>query len=216
MPLPTFFNLPEDKRQKILEYAIDEFAQRDYHSASISRVVVRTGISKGSLYQYFKDKQDLYEYLLEVAAQKKAELMTSISPPDPAMSLFDNLRFLFQVMSTYQFRFPLLAKIADRAISGNAPLPQSILAKAKQTTSDYLLSLIEDGKRQGKIRTDLDSNLIAVLFISALSGLSDYLRSQKAEGQTEIVTHPLSSGFSDNLENSYNQIISILQYGIEK
>ncbi|HQN45353.1 MAG TPA: helix-turn-helix domain-containing protein, partial [Anaerolineaceae bacterium] len=60
MPRPTFFNLPDEKRQKILEAAIDEFAERDYESASVSQIVIQAGIPKGSLYQYFVDKSDLH------------------------------------------------------------------------------------------------------------------------------------------------------------
>ncbi len=53
MPQATFFNLPEEKRQKILECALDEFAAHDYDSASVSKIVAKAGIAKGSLYQYF-------------------------------------------------------------------------------------------------------------------------------------------------------------------
>ena len=44
MPKETFFNLPEDKRQAILDLAIEEFAAHDYKNASISRIVERAGI----------------------------------------------------------------------------------------------------------------------------------------------------------------------------
>jgi AcrR family transcriptional regulator len=39
MPKTTFFNLPEEKRRLILDLAIEEFAERDYKSASISNIV---------------------------------------------------------------------------------------------------------------------------------------------------------------------------------
>jgi hypothetical protein len=54
----TFSNLPEEKRQRILRIAIDEFADNDYDSASVSRIVARAGIAKGSFYQCFVDKDD--------------------------------------------------------------------------------------------------------------------------------------------------------------
>ena len=45
MPNQTFFNLPDAKREQILQIAIDEFAENDTDSASISRIVARAGIA---------------------------------------------------------------------------------------------------------------------------------------------------------------------------
>ena len=64
MPKETFFNLPEAKRQRIIDLALAEFAEKDYDTASISRIVSQAGIAKGSFYQYFENKEDLYTYLL--------------------------------------------------------------------------------------------------------------------------------------------------------
>ena len=72
MPKQTFFNLPDDKRQRIIDVVIDEFADNDYANVSISSIVARAGIAKGSFYQYFEDKEDLYGYLVSLIAEKKA------------------------------------------------------------------------------------------------------------------------------------------------
>ena len=58
MPKQTFFNLPEDKRENLINIAIEEFAENDYQTASISRIVANAGIAKGSFYQYFENKED--------------------------------------------------------------------------------------------------------------------------------------------------------------
>src|SRR5665648_21665 len=102
MPYQTFINLPEEKKQKLLECAIEEFAKNDYQSASITKIVNRAGIAKGSLYQYFKDKQDLYNYLLELAIQKKTEIFNSSSKMAPSITWFEMLTNLFQVMASYE------------------------------------------------------------------------------------------------------------------
>ena len=67
MPKQTFFNLAESKRDAFLELAIDEFAKNDYKNASISRIVEKAGIAKGSFYQYFENKADLYLYLIQLS-----------------------------------------------------------------------------------------------------------------------------------------------------
>ena len=65
MPSQTFFNLPTAKRERSLEVALEEFASKDYNSASISHIVRKTGIAQGSLYQYFA-KKEIFQELVEV------------------------------------------------------------------------------------------------------------------------------------------------------
>lgn len=93
MPKPTFFNLPEEKRQRIVELATEEFAANLYHAASLSRIVERAGIAKGSIYQYFDDKMDLYIYIFGLAAEKKlAYVQQALAGLGQAPSVFDVLR----------------------------------------------------------------------------------------------------------------------------
>lgn len=56
-------NLEEKKRIKIINSAMEEFSRNTYKKASTNRIVEKAGISKGSLFNYFKSKEKLYEYL---------------------------------------------------------------------------------------------------------------------------------------------------------
>ena len=83
---------------------------------------------------------------------------------------------------------------------------------AKQSTSQYFLELLEEGKRRGEIRADLDTNIAAMIFTSTLSGLGEYVRSQDRvdlfEGSNDLLVNELG------LEAIFMQIVSILQNGI--
>ena len=65
MPSTTFFNLPEEKRQRLLAAARMEFARVPYEDASVNRIIQTAGIPRGSFYMYFTDKEDLFRYLME-------------------------------------------------------------------------------------------------------------------------------------------------------
>ena len=73
MPLQTFKNLSADRQKEILEVCFEEFAVNDYQSASVSHIVRKLGISKGGFYRYFKDKKDLYHYLLDQVMQMRMQ-----------------------------------------------------------------------------------------------------------------------------------------------
>lgn len=60
----TFYNLPEEKRQRVTEAIVDEFANVEDDKVSINRIVQKANISRGSFYQYFDDKLDLVEVLI--------------------------------------------------------------------------------------------------------------------------------------------------------
>ncbi|MGL6107794.1 TetR/AcrR family transcriptional regulator, partial [Romboutsia sp.] len=57
---PTFNNIPNEKRNRILEEAEKEFAQKGFIGANINKISKNAGISIGSMYSYFESKEDLY------------------------------------------------------------------------------------------------------------------------------------------------------------
>ncbi len=65
--MDAFKNLPDEKQKIIIDACIDEFAEYGFENASTNRMVRKIGISKGSLFQYFKTKENLYIYVMEVA-----------------------------------------------------------------------------------------------------------------------------------------------------
>jgi len=75
MPTMTFFNLPEEKRTRLIQGAMDEFVKVPVNKASVSNIILNAGISRGSFYQYFDDINDLYFYLIGLFYQNTHKLM---------------------------------------------------------------------------------------------------------------------------------------------
>lgn len=73
MVRPRFARLEPERQEKILEAAGEEFAEHGYAAASVNRVVERAGLSKGSLYYYFDDKNDLFTTAIERATARLIE-----------------------------------------------------------------------------------------------------------------------------------------------
>ena len=64
MPQKAFFNLPLSKKQRIIDASYDVFLEKEYEKVAILDITTRANIPVGSFYQYFKNKDDLYLYLL--------------------------------------------------------------------------------------------------------------------------------------------------------
>ena len=73
MPMKLFTELDSEKQEKILDAALKEFAEYGYENGSTNRIVKNCGISKGSLFKYFENKEDLYFYLIDTVSAEMAE-----------------------------------------------------------------------------------------------------------------------------------------------
>ncbi|MDE7218370.1 MAG: TetR/AcrR family transcriptional regulator [Oscillospiraceae bacterium] len=76
MPPTTFFNLPPPKREKLLRAAVAEFARKPYGEVSINRIIQAAEIPRGSFYQYFSDKTDLFRYVLQCYSERMQEFLS--------------------------------------------------------------------------------------------------------------------------------------------
>jgi AcrR family transcriptional regulator len=78
LPKQTFIKLPIDKRETLIRAAINEFSRAPLFEASISNIVKEAGIPRGSFYQYFEDKEDLYYFLLDEYSKRLNKRFISI------------------------------------------------------------------------------------------------------------------------------------------
>lgn len=97
MPKQTFLSLPEDKQNTLIQSAKKEFSRVPLHEASIANIIKDAGIPRGSFYQYFEDKEDLYYYLLNQVAQENNKKLNSILQEKKG-NLFEALLEQFRYM----------------------------------------------------------------------------------------------------------------------
>ena len=69
MPTSTFFNLRPEKQERLLTAAAREFAAQPFHEASINSMIRAAGIPRGSFYVYFRDKEELFQYLVRESTE---------------------------------------------------------------------------------------------------------------------------------------------------
>ena len=78
MPTATFYRLPEEKRERLLQACWGELTRVRFTDVSINRIIAAAHIPRGSFYQYFDDKEDLIRYLLEDMRQYFIALLQGI------------------------------------------------------------------------------------------------------------------------------------------
>ena len=74
MPTSTFYHLPEQKRQKLIDAIRQEILRVPYEKISINKIIQNAGIPRGSFYQYFVDKNDMFQMILGDFHKKKEDI----------------------------------------------------------------------------------------------------------------------------------------------
>jgi len=215
MPNQTFFNLPDEKREQILQVAINEFAENDYDSVSISRIVARAGIAKGSFYQYFADKEDLYAYLLGSLADAKTQFL-SLDHPDPQhIGIFAYLRWMTEMGVAFQLTYPKLSRIWLRAINTSS-LPRSFDAYMRAASLAFYQRLIEVGKEQGDISPGIDSELAAIVFDAILTSVSKYVTEHVIKAGIAVGQNNRALFDLPEVKELFNRAVDIIEHGMRK
>lgn len=117
MPKATFLNLPESKRHQFLESAIMEFSLKGFEGASLTKLVKTLNIAKGSLYQYFEDKEDIYRFLIIEACHRRLPFYSVLEGKPRGDLLFSYLIISLKFDITY----PHLGSLFYGAIATKDP-----------------------------------------------------------------------------------------------
>jgi len=158
MPRPRFARAPADKRDALLDAAAQEFATQGYEDASINRILIGAGFSKGSFYYYFDDKPDLAAAVLDREAQRYLHLWSDLRQPKKPADFWAEMERAF-VRSTDEMRAGPSGVDAMLRI-GMAMSRDPVLA-ARMTTAHFreatakIAQFCKHGQDIGAVRVDL-------------------------------------------------------------
>jgi len=155
------------KRRRILDAAVRVFARKGYFGARVSEIARRAGVADGTVYLYFRDKEDVLASVFEdVMAEHVARGRRELAGlPDGAARLH----------RVAEYHLQLLGENPDLAVVFQVELRQSTKFMERFTATafqDYLRLIeetIEEAQREGRVRNDLPRKLLA----KALFGILD-------------------------------------------
>ena len=201
MPKETFFNLPQEKRELILSTAVEEFSTYAYDQASINRIVADTGIAKGSFYQYFEDKQDLFFYLLDLMAEIKSTYISPYLQNHDRHDFFTLLREIY--LSGLQFArdYPEYAEMGNKLLEDqNSAVFRKYTRSRSPIAEEYFSKLIDMAIQRKEIRNDFDRGLLVYMVASMNSMVIEYHARYVSKQYDETMMETLDT-FIDFLKN---------------
>ncbi|TNE82344.1 MAG: TetR/AcrR family transcriptional regulator [Bacteroidetes bacterium] len=175
MPSTTFTKLPAAKREKFIKVAMEEFASAGYEKASVTQMVKKLHIAKGSVYQYFENKKELYFYLLEQAQAKRQEYLKAVlrNPPESFWELYVKL---FESSLKFDYENPEMSSlIMNSAYEKYAEDLGNLMLVQKKKSLDFMQGLLEREYLRGGLRYDVDVSTMAFFASNITNGIWDYL-----------------------------------------
>lgn len=184
MVRPRFTKLPVAQQQSIVQAALDEFASRGFHDASLNRVIHAAGISKGSMYYYFDGKEDLYAYVAQVGL---AGLFEQVGPL-PDLGVADADAF-WSVLGDYYLRLTraliaspqLAAMLRGWAAAARSPASQKAQEELEQSSLPWIAQVLATGQSVGAVRDDVPPTLLIAVAMGMGEAMDVWLMSQEVD-----------------------------------
>lgn len=215
MPKETFHNLDAVKRERFIQEALKEFCLHDYQQASLSQIVKRLSIAKGSVYQYFENKADLYLYLYQLVQQKKAEYVQG-RPMRPDEDFFDWIEELWVEGLRFDAENPLFTGFLFNVMYEKDEVAKHLMEENQARAKAYFGPLFRQFQESGLLRKDVDVDFMVHFFTQSAEGLARYtmrfhehdIRERVKEGR------PFISSNREEIMGLVKQLTRLLRTGM--
>ena len=211
MPKQTFLNLPMEKRDLIINVAIDEFVEFGLENASTNRIVANSGISKGSFYQYFEDKQDVFMYLLSILEQEKLAFFEGKRPSNSNMDTFEYFRWMIKTGMEFNSANPRMTQAVSRVLLGDGMYYGKIFADYRQKTIRALRMMIEQAIERGEVDPSVDVELAVMVMETWSNAISTYILNEGMK-QKDIMIWVRSPETQETID----KLLYVMEYGLRK
>ncbi|MFV9633052.1 TetR/AcrR family transcriptional regulator [Mycobacterium neumannii] len=180
MPTVTWARVDPSRRAAVIEAAEAEFGAHGYSQGSLNVIARRAGVAKGSLFQYFADKRDLYAYIADLGSQRvRSYIEDRIRELDPSRPFFEFFTDLLDTWVAYFAEHP-----QDRALHAASNFEIDTEARVSVHTVihrhylEVLRPLVRDAHARGDLRADCDTDalLSLLLMIFPHMALAPYVR----------------------------------------
>ena len=154
MPSKVFIELDKEKQQRVIGAAMNEFASFGYENASTNRIVKECGISKGSLFKYFENKEDLYFYIVDKVAADMASGLAVDADKLPS-DLYERIMEYSVMEITWYVNNPLMGRfMISFASERDSSIAAKIMERYGKAGDDIYMKLMEgtDPVRTGIIK----------------------------------------------------------------
>jgi len=185
------------RKQQIIQAAIEVFSKSNFQNSSISEIAQKADIAEGTIYQYFKNKEDLF---FSIPAQKTKEFCEELDLHLQGIhDAFNKIRKFIWYYLYFLKMNPDYARTLMLEMRVSKSFVQSKTYCSLKELTDKILEIIKEGQEEGIIRKDVNLYLIRELMLGIL--------------EHRVTRWLLKEGNYDLLEN-YSEVCDLVFNGI--
>lgn len=209
MPKDTFSNLNEEKQEKLVRAAISEFLKHGFEKGNIGDIAKSAGVAKGSMYQYFENKRELYMYSVRWAIELFISKYNNHTIPKD-INIFDYFyQSSEQMLLQLREEKELAVFIQDVILGKHNSINDETITVMLKAADEYVLKLIQEGKNNGSIRKDIDDNILSMFLTGASMKIKENILSKARNSGADII----DNGF-EGYESDIKAMLELLKNGM--
>lgn len=167
----------ESVRGRLLAEAAKHFADRGYEAANVNEIALAAGFAKGTIYNYFESKDELFGAVVAEAARKAVARYSSVRSKD---SVRDSLRSLAAAdLSVFKEEEPFMKVLVGEAVSPS-PVKYGLILKHLSPFISAISEILTKGQERNEVRDDKPVVQLALVFLGILTLL--YIQHWKSGG----------------------------------
>ncbi len=212
MPKQTFHNLPSEKQEKIMRASISEFVKNGFEKGNVGEIAKNAGVAKGSMYQYFDDKKELFlstvQWSIRFLMLKYSDKLTT--PTDQNTNIFDYLaKNAKDIMLQMKEDRELVIFIQDVFLGKYQAYTDETMAYITKLSNEHILKLIKNGKQNGSIRSDISDHILSLFITGVTYKIKEYIMTQARNQGADII----DEGY-EVYESEINAMVELLKNGM--
>ncbi len=165
-----FDQLADSKQKSIIDASVFEFADQGFRNASVNKIVEKAGISKGSLFNYFKSKNLLFDHIYAIALREVKSYLAKVRDESTNDDFFTRFGKIINSGVAFIKKHPRLARIYFRLLnSDDSPQGKKIIRELHNEALHYLETFIIEGIEGGELNNKINPTTTAFLLESVLN-----------------------------------------------
>ncbi len=209
MPTDRIEGLTTERFASILSVALDEFASARYHDASFNRIIKNCNMAKGTMYYYFKSKEDLFLTIHKATLRDFRNLAVLTNTQTHSAEEFWSLteELLFEFYRTL-YRKPSASQFVTNFLTQASRTEGHPAIATVNAIDDWLKDLLHHGQTLGAVRSDLNLEQVATLAWGIWESCRSWFPSEANRMQTSV--HP------DTILDLFRRALAPMEHSVDR
>lgn len=160
--------LKEQRKNEIIKAAIKVFGEYGFYKGKVEEIAKQAGIGKGTIYEYFSSKKDIFQQML------KHMFGTYIEEGKAAILKENTAKAKLIVLLNYHWNFiNLYADAIEQTFFQFNNISDEIrphILKIHDKIFNFILEIVIEGIKTGEIRTDIDKGMATFMILGVING----------------------------------------------